>query len=65
MGPDRVGVSFPSPEDGNRSSLRYVVFSSILNSGRWTKSRNPVILSVKQYRENPLDSTSKFQNVAD
>jgi hypothetical protein len=28
-GPNRVGVSLPSPEDGNRSSLRNVVFSSI------------------------------------
>jgi hypothetical protein len=29
-GPNRVDVSFPSPEDGNRSSLRNVVFSSYL-----------------------------------
>jgi hypothetical protein len=43
-GPNRVGVSFPSPEDGNRSSFRNVVFSSIQNSGRWTTSRNSVIL---------------------
>jgi hypothetical protein len=27
-GPNRVGVSFPSPENGNRSSIRNVVFSS-------------------------------------
>jgi hypothetical protein len=28
--PNRVGVSLPSPEDGNRSSFRNVVFSSYL-----------------------------------
>jgi hypothetical protein len=26
QGPNRVGVSLPSPEDGNRFSFRYVVF---------------------------------------
>jgi hypothetical protein len=31
-GPNRVGVSLPSPEDGNRSSFWNVVFSSIYNS---------------------------------
>jgi hypothetical protein len=36
-GPNRVGVSFPSPEDSNRSSFRNVV-SSIYNSGQWIKS---------------------------
>jgi hypothetical protein len=35
-------VSLPSPEDGNRWSFRNVVLSSIQNSGRCTKSRNPV-----------------------
>jgi hypothetical protein len=29
-GPYRVGVFFPSPEDGSRSIFRKVVFSSIL-----------------------------------
>jgi hypothetical protein len=29
-GPNRVGVSLPSPEDGNRSSFRDVVFSGYL-----------------------------------
>jgi hypothetical protein len=40
-------VSVPSPENGNRSSFRNVVFSSFYNTGRWTKSKNPVILSTK------------------
>jgi hypothetical protein len=29
-GPNRVGVSIPSPEDGIRSNFRNVVFSSYL-----------------------------------
>jgi hypothetical protein len=32
-GPNRVGVS-PSPEDGNRSSFRNIVFSSFQNNGK-------------------------------
>jgi hypothetical protein len=34
----------PSPEDGNRSSFRNVVFlsSNSLESGRWTKSEKPI-----------------------
>jgi hypothetical protein len=39
-------VSLTSPEVGNRWSFRNVVFSSIYISGRWTKSRHPVILNV-------------------
>jgi hypothetical protein len=46
-GPNRVGVSVPSPEEGKRSSFRNVVIPSIYNSGRWTKSRNPLILRDK------------------
>jgi hypothetical protein len=42
---NRVWVSLTSPEDGNRSSFRNAVFSSVKNSGCWTKSRNPVILN--------------------
>jgi hypothetical protein len=38
------------------------LFSSILNSGWCTQSRNPVILSVVQHRQNPLDS---FQILSD
>jgi hypothetical protein len=33
-GPKRVDVSFPLPEDGNRSRFRNVMFYSIKNSGR-------------------------------
>jgi hypothetical protein len=33
------------------------MFSSNYNSGRWTKSRNPAILSVIQHRQNALYST--------
>jgi hypothetical protein len=36
----------PSPEDGNRIILRDVGFFSVLyNTGRLTKSRNPIIPS--------------------
>jgi hypothetical protein len=41
---NRVGVS-PSPEDGNRSSFRNLVFSSFYYTARWTESKSPVILS--------------------
>jgi hypothetical protein len=51
MGPSKV----TSPEDGNRSSFRIAVFSSIQNSGEWTKSRNPVVVSVIHHRQNPSD----------
>jgi hypothetical protein len=52
-GTNRVGVSLPSPEDGNRSRFRNAVLSAIWNSIRWTKCRNPVILSVIQHCQNP------------
>jgi hypothetical protein len=48
------------PEDGNRSGFRNVVFSSIWNSGRWTESRSPVILSAIQHRQNPSESTNVY-----
>jgi hypothetical protein len=38
-------TSHPPLEDGNRSSFRNVVFSSFYNTGRWTKSKKPVILN--------------------
>jgi hypothetical protein len=42
-GPNRIGF-FPSPEDGNRSSFRNVVFllSLFLIPGRWIRSENPI-----------------------
>jgi hypothetical protein len=43
-------------KDGNRSSFRNPVCSSFQNTGRWTKSQNPVILSFMRYRQNPLES---------
>jgi hypothetical protein len=43
--PNRIGVSHPSPEDGNRYSFRNVVFYSFQNTGRCTESGNPVILT--------------------
>jgi hypothetical protein len=51
-GPNRVGVSLPSPEDRNRPSFRSVLFSGFQNTGRWTKSLNPVIQSVHTLLHN-------------
>jgi hypothetical protein len=51
----------PSPEDENRSRFRNVVFlsSNSLESGRWTKSENPLILCVIHHRPNPIESTGR------
>jgi hypothetical protein len=38
----------------NRYSFLNVMFSSIQNSGQWTKSSKPVILSVIHHRQNSL-----------
>jgi hypothetical protein len=51
----------PSPEDGNRFNFRNVVFSILQNTGRWKKSKNPVILCVIHHRRNRLES-SHFRN---
>jgi hypothetical protein len=45
-GPNRVGVSLPSPEEGNNPVSETLGFLDGYNSGRWTKSINSVILSV-------------------
>jgi hypothetical protein len=58
-GPKTVCISLPWPEDRNRSSFRNVVFSNIRNSGRWTKSGDPVILCCYETSSNPLESTTK------
>jgi hypothetical protein len=55
--PNWIGVFPPSPEDGNRSSFRNVVFYSFQNTGHWTKSKNPVILTVT------IVSLSKYCNL--
>jgi hypothetical protein len=54
-----VGV-FPSPEDGNRSSFRNVVFSSLYNTGRWKKSKNLVFLNNIYYRNNDPFCVSRY-----
>jgi hypothetical protein len=46
--PNRVVVSLPSPEDGRRSNFRNVAFCTICNSGRRSKSSNPMILRLSQ-----------------
>jgi hypothetical protein len=39
--PNRVGVSLPSPEDGNRSSFRHFVFFIYLESRTMDKVQKP------------------------
>jgi hypothetical protein len=39
------------------ATKRYVFSSNYLESGRWTKSENPVILCVMHRRQNPMEST--------
>jgi hypothetical protein len=48
-----MGICHPSPENGNRSHFQNVVVSGVQNSGRWTESRHPVILSIVHHRQNP------------
>jgi hypothetical protein len=48
-GPNRVGVSLSSPEDGSKSGFRNVVFYSFWNTWRWTSSRNPAIWKQKAH----------------
>jgi hypothetical protein len=50
--------SFPSPENGNRSSIRNDVFSSFWNIGRRTMPKNPVILSNSPFRFGATAFTS-------
>jgi hypothetical protein len=46
-----------APEDGNRSSFRNVVISSVFwKTGWWTKFKIPVMPSVIQHRQNPTES---------
>jgi hypothetical protein len=40
-GPNRVGVSLPSPEDGDRSSFRNVVFSRYLEFRTMDEAHKP------------------------
>jgi hypothetical protein len=56
VGPNRVRVSPPSPEVGNRSSFRNVVFSSVLKYRTMNKVQASVILIVVHHRQNPLES---------
>jgi hypothetical protein len=50
--------SSPSPEDQNRSRFRKFMFSSsnYLESGRWTKSKNLLILCVIHHRQNHTET---------
>jgi hypothetical protein len=41
-GPNKVGVSLHSPEDGNRSSFRNIVFTSYLELQRMDRVGKPI-----------------------
>jgi hypothetical protein len=52
---------FPSSgEGGGGHLLCWVPWEELSNTGRWTKSENPVILSVIHHCQNPLESTVKM-----
>jgi hypothetical protein len=57
-GPNRVGVSPHvrlETDPVSEKSCFYLLNS--LQSGRWTKSENPLILCVIHHRQNPIQST--------
>jgi hypothetical protein len=58
LGPlERANLNHWKPEDGNRSSFRNVVFSSLENTGRWKSKKKTVILCVIRHRQNPSEYT--------
>jgi hypothetical protein len=57
-GPNRVGVSpYLRTETAPVSEMSVFLSSNSLESGRWTKSENPLILCVIHHRQNPVEST--------
>jgi hypothetical protein len=52
----------PLPEEENRFSFRNVVFSTFQNIGRWTKSKNPVVLSINRCFEKTRHTVTDFLN---
>jgi hypothetical protein len=56
-----IGVSCPSPEDGNRSSFRNVVFFCFIEYRTMDKVQKPSSLECLYHRQNPLKST--YENV--
>jgi hypothetical protein len=56
-GPNGVDTFLPSPEDRKISSFRNAMFSRFQNTGRWTNSKNTVILGIIYHRQNHLEST--------
>jgi hypothetical protein len=56
-GPNRVGVSLHLRTKRDPVSETSCFSSNYLESGRWTKSENPVILCAIHHRQNPIEST--------
>jgi hypothetical protein len=64
-GPNRVGVSFPHLRTKTDPVFETLCFLVIQNSGRWTKSSNPVVLGVIHHRQNPLKPTFMLISLKD
>jgi hypothetical protein len=56
MGPNRVGVSLHLRTETDPVSETSCFSSNYLESGRWAKSENPVILCAIDHRQNPIES---------
>jgi hypothetical protein len=54
--PNRVGVSLHLRAETDPVSETSCFSSNYLESGRWTKSENPVILCVVHHRQNPTEN---------
>jgi hypothetical protein len=64
MDPTEYVSPTPSPEDGNGSSYRNIALFNVENTGWWTKSKNPVIPTVKllSHVENCMGSEQSVRN---
>jgi hypothetical protein len=57
-GPNRVGGSHLRTEADSVFETSCLLSSNYLESGRWTKSENPLILCFVHHRQNPIESTN-------
>jgi hypothetical protein len=61
-GPNRVGVSFHLRTETDPFSETSCFSSNYLESGRWTKPENPVMLCAIHHRQNPIESTEYLRS---
>jgi hypothetical protein len=63
-GPNRVGVSTHTRmETGPVSKTSCFLSPNLLESGRWTKFKNSLILCVIHHRQNRIETLNDFINV--